>query len=163
MGSSEQGPAGPFIVGPEKYDRSNVDPPEFRVVIEPGRFYAVEVTKDPGLFTAERTAQRTAATFYGSWQDGLLAAAAAGAVPARTTYRLPPEPWRQLRLAERLYYRVITSSSADGWTDVEASVPSANWQAAPSLALFGRFEEVEKPAFRSEELRWRQEPKPDDA
>jgi hypothetical protein len=147
----------PTISGPQTYDRAAVDPPAFRVSGAQGRFYAVEVGTDASLFEASREALRTPANFYASWSAGSLLPVGGGA----TIYQLPAQAWRSLRMADRLYYRVLTSAAADGWTDVRASLRVQDWAQAPWVELRGRFENVEPRRVRPEELHWRTEPPAD--
>src|SRR4029079_3514027 len=94
----------PVIVGPSVCARVHA-PPTFHVDPAPNLYYMVEVTTQPELFdAASHAALRSASNFYASWSDTPLLAGA--------TYDLPPPAWTRLRLAERLWYRIGSSSSA---------------------------------------------------
>jgi hypothetical protein len=120
----------PSIRGPSSAARTG-PPPSFAVDSAPGHFYAYELATDPLLFAAgEHSGQRTAANFYASWEHQSLASA--------STFQLAASAWRQLANAERLYYRVLTSTRSDRWADVQTSSPDNVSEGVPFSQIVGR-------------------------
>ncbi len=142
-------PADPTISGPESYERGNDQPPSFAVWPGLNAYFAVELASDPALFSANAAANRNARNFFGSWQRGLINATGA------TIYVLPKDAWISLRDAERLYFRLVTSSSAAGWADVARSDGNPG-----VVALKGHFTHSASVVYRSEEDLWRSGPRP---
>jgi hypothetical protein len=120
------------ISGPETYSRGN-RAPTFHIGPGGQRYYAVEVATDPQALTG--AAPRTDQNYYGSWQEGRLERAS-----DPTTYTLPESRWAVLRMADRLYYRVLTMSSnrTDLWTDLVSSTPDDRSADAPFIQLKDR-------------------------
>ena len=120
----------PTITGPEQYIRRK-EPPTF--YLRPGKnpYFAIEVATHPTLLVKQNQAQRQADNFYGSWAvEGLLAARGA------TVYQLPSDVWQRLRKAERLYYRLVTSSApAPNWHNAIASIGEDQIDEAPWITL----------------------------
>ncbi len=119
------------IAGPERHSADDEAPTFY---VDPGRnnYYAVEVASYPDLFDRQYQAERTPDNFYASWAvEGLREA------PGVTTFTLPEDVWERLRGAGRLYYRVVTSSTATGWGNVDGSTPDRQAAEAPWIELFG--------------------------
>jgi metacaspase-1 len=126
IGAGAPSALAPHITAPESYDRGNDIPPEFMVEVGPGRNYVVEIATGAALFANPDRGQDTG--FYGSWQDS----------PRQTAerYTLPQPAWKRLRDAERLYYRVgSTTSPAPNWDGYLLSTPDADASAAPSIRI----------------------------
>lgn len=121
----------PWITGPLTHDAGG-DPPTFTLELGRNRFYAVEVTADGRLFDrAANEGRRTPTNFYVSWRDGLHEAQG-----PTTTYTLPASVWDRLRSAERLYYRLLTTSSRKSdWPDYQTSTPDDKGAEAPRIDL----------------------------
>ncbi|MFF0388230.1 S8 family serine peptidase [Kitasatospora sp. NPDC004615] len=117
------------VSGPAAVSRSG-PPPVFTLDAGPGPqlFFAVEVATAAMLFDrAGHGAERTADTFYASWQDtGFLSGG---------QYSLPDQAWQRLRAADVLYYRAWFSSSSQQWTDARATTPDSDYAGAPSVAV----------------------------
>jgi subtilisin family serine protease len=115
----------PSIVGPQQLSRS-AGPPTFQVDPGPNQYYAVEVATEAELLdSVNHTVDRTANTFYASWQDSGFFSAA--------SYTLPSAVWARLRGASQLYYRLCTTASSTGWVNTAASTPSSRAQDAPVI------------------------------
>lgn len=116
----------PAIQGPARAAPS--DPaPVFDVMPGEGRYFAVEIATEPYLFDRlDHEQERDEHNFYASWTSGLQSG---------TAYRLPVSAWTRLREADRLYYRLLTSTRPDRWADFEASTPDAEAYAAPWIQI----------------------------
>jgi hypothetical protein len=102
--------------------------PTFTVSPGSNPFYAVEVAGRPELFNLTANgSQRTADNFHGSWTSLPL--------KSSPTYQLPSDAWSRLQNCDRLYYRVLTSATANSWTSLQASLGDSNWSSAPSIAV----------------------------
>ena len=125
----------PAIEGPETYDRTQ-PAPTFLVMPGDNAFYAVEVATESKLFNrANYEAQRSPQTFFGSWQDSLQPAY------ITTTYTLPESVWAQLRQANTLYYRMMTTASdSTEWINYQASTPDQQASDASAIQLKPRLE-----------------------
>jgi hypothetical protein len=153
---SEPSTALPVIVGPEtQYGRSS-EPPSFLVSPGRNRFYGVELAGDPLLFgDATEEGRPAPAEFFASWEDGLRS------VPEgeeRVVFPVPPEAWKRLHDNQQVFYRLVTSASADAWRDVEWSYPTDSDAAPPSVAIVDRSSAprlVPRP-HRPEEALWRE-------
>jgi metacaspase-1 len=100
------------IEGPDRLARTAAAP-AFTVNPGTGRFYAVEVASSPVLFDNGHDGERAVDNFYGSWTETALMRG--------SFYPLPAPVWNQLRRANQLYYRIVSSSSAGSWTDYQVS------------------------------------------
>src|SRR5262249_19566949 len=98
----------PSITGPDAYDRGSDDPPSFDVDRGSNSYYMVEVTSDPELFG--RRADRSAENFYGSYDDPEVLAPYTS-----STYTLPQSAWEVLKANDKLFYRVVSTSSETDW------------------------------------------------
>lgn len=121
---------GPAIAGPEQYSKQ-AEAPAFCLHLGINPYFAVEVAVHLDLFKDQFHERRSHNNFYGSWiTEGLLES------DGKTVYRLPEAAWHQLRVADRLYYRVITSSTpAPTWSDVRSSIPKGQIEDAPWIRL----------------------------
>lgn len=117
------------ISGPLSHDRAS-GAPTFQVNTGRNRFYAVEVAMRADLFDQNgHGSERTSSNFYGSWSDTALMSA--------STYTLSSAAWNRFKNADRLYYRLYTSSSQTNWVDFEVSTPDSQAISAPSVQLTG--------------------------
>jgi hypothetical protein len=119
--------AAPSVRAPELWFRAE-EPPAFDVAAGPGRYYVLEVATRPELLDLERHgAERTPFNFYATWSDS----------PPLThaRYRLPERAWQQLRQADRLFYRIGTTSSPGGYDDYAVSVPDDQGSRAPAIHI----------------------------
>lgn len=149
----------PTIEGPESYDRNQALPPSFSLQTWDHSSFAVEVATRPEFFDATlRGDSWDPATFFASWDYHGRLLHSQGA----TVYSLPERAWLSLRAANRLYYRVITSSRADAWSEdsrVSTSVEVAVANDGPFIDLKGgRLERLPNSTIRAEESLWRDEP-----
>lgn len=118
----------PQLQAPVEWDRGAAAP-TIQVDLAPNAFYAVEVATDPALFEPEGEVNWTPDNFFATWMAPQLAQAA--------SYTLDADAWDRLRRADRVYFRLWTSSLADTWQDM-ASIPPADQVAqAPSTKLLG--------------------------
>ena len=120
----------PKISGPEQLARDSA-PPTFHVDPGSGRHFAVEVATEALLFEFDRASERTSENFFGSWS--ILPFASAGSYPS--VYALPGDVWELLKAAPRLYYRLWSSESVDGWLNEDTSLLDAEASAAPSIEI----------------------------
>ena len=139
----------PTIVGPDQYDRNGL-PLEFHIGATWNKYLAVEVTADWRLFDVMNHAtDRTPANWFASWRLGLIEAL------ADTTYTLPVEAWQNLRSAQYLYYRVLTSADNGAWTNFQTSTTDVDAASAPRVQLTGILTRDPLPTDRPDENGWR--------
>jgi hypothetical protein len=115
----------PSIVGPSVMARS-LQPPTFQVDTGENPFYVVEVATEPELL--KPGSQRPPDKFYGTWQDNKFFAG--------RTFTLEPMIWDQLKNADRLYYRIVTSASTVRFVEAVPSTPASQVHNAPYIMLF---------------------------
>jgi hypothetical protein len=120
----------PTIQSPDSADRAG-DPPTFTVDVNGNQYYVVEVATDSSLFA--NSGGRTDDIFYASWQDDSNNHISG----SNTTYTLPASVWSRLNAADRLYYRMISTSSASGWDNYIYSTEDSDAAQAPSLEITG--------------------------
>jgi len=123
----------PLIIGPSEHDRT-AGPPIFTIVPQENGndYFAVQVGTRAALLKQAGEGQRTEDNFYGSYEEGRLLE-----VDGISHYTLPDDTWARLRKADRLYYRVVTTSSPDGWTNERASTDDGGKEHAPSISIVG--------------------------
>lgn len=119
----------PGIVGPVTFSRQQPNVPVFRIELGAVRFFAVELATDPNLLDPSNANRRTADNYFASWDTGLNGPA------DTTTYPIPPDAWLSLRKSDALFYRVLSSTTAQSWTDVAASTPIAELRNTPRIQL----------------------------
>lgn len=121
----------PSVTGPASWPRDSEEPPSFTISTGSNRYYIFEATTRPALFDITNHRQeRTPDNFYGTWDDRN--------VPARltaTNFTLPQYAWDRLKNAERIYYRIGTTSSMTGWDNYQASTSDTQGDLAPSLSI----------------------------
>jgi hypothetical protein len=127
-----QSPTGQLSVkAPASWPRDSDDPPSFTVSTGSNRYYIFEAATLPELFDiTNHGAERTSENFYGTWNDPN--------VPSRltaTNFTLPQDTWNRLRQAERIYYRIGTTSSLTGWDNYQVSTGDTQARLAPSLTI----------------------------
>jgi hypothetical protein len=111
----------------DSIDRAG-DPPRFRVDTGDHDHFIVEVAADASLFADRPEANTT--EFYATYYDEDR--------PNRETGRsftLPEYAWQALKAADRLYYRIGTTSSDSTWDDYTLSTEDDGQ--APSFAITG--------------------------
>lgn len=113
-------------------------PPTFHVDPGAGRYFAVEVATEAGLFDYASAGDRTDANFYGSWSASPFGSA--DSYPA--VYALPGDVWDRLKEADRLYYRLWSTESATEWLNEDTSLLDSEAASAPSIDIT----EAEAPA-----------------
>ena len=120
----------PWIAGPLWLSRQ-AGPPHFQIDPEPNRFYAVEIATAPQLLdSVGHGTERSLTNFYASWND-----------PQATfrlsapSYTLPASAWAVLRQAERLYYRVGSTSNPPGWDNYITSTADDEATSAPCTVI----------------------------
>jgi hypothetical protein len=142
----------PTIIGPDQYDRNGL-PLEFHLGATWNKYLAVEVAGDSQLFDAVNHAtDRTPANWFASWTQGLIEAL------ADTTYTLPLDAWQNLRTAQYLYYRVLTSADKGAWTNFQTSTTDADAASAPRVQLTGILTRDPFPTDRPDTSGWHQAP-----
>lgn len=101
----------PSITTHKEHSRE-AGPPQFTVIPGENAYFAIEVATRLRLFDPAAVDERKESNFYASYQrEGLQRA------DGPTIYVLPEDVWESLRSAERLYYRVLmTSSDRDDWS-----------------------------------------------
>src|SRR5262249_19012055 len=92
----------PTVTAPASVLRSG-PAPALQVNPRPNSFYAVELATVPELLAASRSADRTPSNFFATWQTSSLLSA--------PLFQLPAAAWNALKPANRVYFRVVTSSS----------------------------------------------------
>jgi hypothetical protein len=145
-------PPRPTIIGPATYDRGQSDGPQFQVDALGQPFCGVELAQEPYLFASDSRGLRTDRVYYASWSDQGMRPASGDAV----VFLLPEYVWNLFRLGDRIYYRVVTSSSGNGWENIQWSTPRNAIADAPYVALTGRPEKGDFSRFRPEEKLWRE-------
>jgi hypothetical protein len=123
----EAGWPAPTIAGPANFARSEQSGPTFS--IDAGPYFAVEVCTDSTLFAG---GTRTPSNFFASWEGPDTRPLLQG-----SSYTLPAAAWGRLRQASSLYYRVLSTSSANGWDDFRMSVTQENAAKAPFIGIVG--------------------------
>lgn len=119
-------PAGrPTISGPSEVSRSDWAP-SFTVDTGANPLWAVEVATGWQLFDGSHDADRTADTFFASWEASPLLEG--------SSYDLPDDAWQRLRAADRLYYRVHSATDSS-WTDWQVSTPDDEAADAPWIEV----------------------------
>lgn len=131
----------PAINGPERYQISEI-PPTFFIQSGANQFYAIEVTTHPELFLSENEQERTVESFFRSSDEiGLQEMPNSDS----TTYSLPETIWDSLQNTERLYYRLVTSSTpGPDLTDVDFSISDVEIDQAPWIDLFGHRQQLRR-------------------
>jgi metacaspase-1 len=119
------GPA-PAVRGPDTYAPGD-PPPSFTVNPGVGRWFVFEITSDGSLFDPDNAWQRTADSFYASWQDGDRYQG--------SSYTLPGASWDRLKQHSTLVYRIGTTTSQTGWPDYQVSTAASSWWDAPSMSI----------------------------
>jgi len=116
---------GPSVKGPASWPRNSATPPQL-VASTTAPYYIVEVSSDPSLFAQDGA--RTEDNFYATWQD---------AVDRLTTpdFTIPAPAWSHLRIADRLYYRIGTTTSASGWENYQVSTADDAAMTAPFISV----------------------------
>jgi hypothetical protein len=117
----------PRVSGPPAVPRTGRGP-TFEVDPSPNEFYAIEVASAPALLaSSNRRGGGAAEGFHASWLDGPLHPAG--------TYVLPTVTWMRLRGADRLHYRVWTSSKPTEWADTAVTISDDELDRTPSVAI----------------------------
>ncbi|MDH3552335.1 MAG: S8 family serine peptidase, partial [Gammaproteobacteria bacterium] len=125
---------GPTITGPGTYSRSSTKPPCFTVDASPHTHYAVEVCTDWQLLGPQDSRPaRTPTNFFASWRTGTDRPAFA----TGSQFVLPDDAWERLRWADRLYFRVCSSSSSERWEGTRFSIRASEARQAPSITVTG--------------------------
>jgi hypothetical protein len=125
-GTSPAGGAGPTVTGPARVSRQDAAP-TFDVDSGANPYFVFEITSDPDLFNS---GGRTTDNFYASWDDDNASARLTG-----SRYTLPDSAWESLKAADRLYYRIGSTSSANSWADYQVSVADDRGSEAPSFMV----------------------------
>ncbi len=125
-GSTTPSPSGPSVRAPASLPRSGA-PPIFQVSPGTNGYYALEVATRWQLLGEDFADERNSTTYFASWERSPLLAV--------SSYALPGEVWQAMRAADRLVYRIHTSSSATEWTDYEVSAPAD--ASVPAIELTG--------------------------
>ena len=128
QGATQQ--TAPTIAGPSSIQRGG-QPPTFQVTTGSNRYYAVELAADPALFGDSNS--RQSSNFYASWNDS-----AAQARMTDPSYTLSAAAWTALSPNDKLYYRVLSTSSSDpqSWENYMVSVTDGDAAAAaPSFSV----------------------------
>lgn len=117
----------PAIFGPATAERVG-SPPAFDVDPSPNAFYGIELAIRRELFdSAAHTEERFPDAWYGSWEDSPFFSS--------SVYIAPVEVWERLNHADRVYYRLWTTSSATEWQDIGASFLDEEAALAPFVEI----------------------------
>jgi metacaspase-1 len=117
----------PSVTGPDSLSRGD-DPPEFHVDTGSNPYYIFEAATEGSLF-ANYDAQ-TSSNFFATWADP--------GSPSRLedeSYTIPHHAWDALKPADRIYYRVGTTSSLTTWDDYQVSTPDDEGASAPYIQV----------------------------
>jgi metacaspase-1 len=128
-GSGTAGAGSPAVSGPAQCSRSD-QAPSFDVTPGANQYYVFEMASDSSLFPPGASDQRSYNTWYASYEDS--------DAPGRYTgssYSLPDKAWEALKGSERLYYRIGTTSTADGWDNYVPSTYDDEAANAPSIEI----------------------------
>lgn len=119
----------PSVEGPNEHNR-NASPPVFRVNKGSNPYYYLEITSDYNLFSNRD--RRNSSNFYATWKDSDVSSRL-----TQRTFQLPEDAWNRLKSADKLYYRVGTTSSSDVnlWENFMLSTYDDNAQNAPSIRI----------------------------
>jgi hypothetical protein len=119
-----------MVQGPASLDRDG-PPPRFEFT-GAMRYHVLEITTESELFDAAiHGGERNADNFYTSWDDP-----AVGRFDT-PVFTLPNGAWDRLRMADRLFYRAGSASTADDFDDYIVSTPDQRSVQAPFIALTG--------------------------
>jgi hypothetical protein len=119
-------PARPSVSVPAQLSRTDAAP-TFAVVTGANQFYEFEMTSQPELFdSSAHSADQTSSNFWASW-------ATATSHTSSPSFQLPDAAWQALNGNDRLYYRIITSSSSTTWANVAASSGPGDDVSTPRL------------------------------
>lgn len=122
--SSGTAQSNPSMSASSPYNRQN-NAPVFQVNKGSNPYYYVELSTDNSLFTYGNT-NRNANNWFATWGDRFTA----------STYQIPDAVWNKFKSADRIYYRIgSTSSPVGGWNDLKVSFLNDNYAAAPYIAL----------------------------
>lgn len=130
---SDKGMASPSVKGPASVSRTGPTP-SFQVSAG-NKYYVFEITNDASLFdTQQNSGKRTQRNFYGSWSDD-----GNKHIPGtQQTYVLPASVWSNLKDADTLYFRIVSTSSQSNWDNYKYSTYDNEVQNAPHLSITGQ-------------------------
>jgi hypothetical protein len=120
----------PTVSGPSTLDREADDAPTFNVDRAGAPYYIFEITSDYSLFPTSEG--RNDSNFYGSYAD-----AGVSSRLTTSTFKLPDSTWQLLKVADKLYYRVGTTTSATEWDNYVTSTADDQASSAPSISISG--------------------------
>ncbi|UBV44109.1 caspase family protein (plasmid) [Deinococcus taeanensis] len=130
---SPQTSATPSVVGPVSARRGD-PPPTFTVTKPADAYFVFEISARPELFDiANQAASRTSGNFYASWADPFFSER-----PHGSSFQLPAAAWAALQPNDRLYYRVITTTSATGWDGIAWSTPDHLGSTSPTMQVLAQ-------------------------
>jgi hypothetical protein len=118
----------PTVTGPASLSRDTDSAPSFNANTAGAPYYIFEMTTDTSLFS--NLDARSATNFYGSYNDSSVPNRLTGA-----TFTLPDSAWQSLKSADKLYYRIGTTTSQSGWDNYVASTPDDQAATAPSISI----------------------------
>ncbi|MEI9947374.1 MAG: caspase family protein [Chitinophagaceae bacterium] len=117
-------PDRPSMSASPTYNRQG-SAPVFQINKGSNPYYYVELATDKNLFTYNNTA-RNSNNWFATWGNRFTAA----------TYQIPDSVWNAMKNAERIYYRIgTTSSQAPGWNDLKVSFFDSENTNAPYITL----------------------------
>ncbi|GAA4440108.1 hypothetical protein GCM10023091_23240 [Ravibacter arvi] len=115
----------PSMSATTPYNRTNTTPPTFQVNKGANPYYYVELSTDPSYFVYGNT-QRNNSNWYATWAERLSA----------PTWQMPGSAWNQLKNAQRIFYRVgSTSNGGNGWDNLLVSFYDSDVNNAPFIEL----------------------------
>jgi metacaspase-1 len=120
----------PTVSGPSTLDRETDDAPTFNVDRAGAPYYIFEIASDYSLFPSSEG--RNDSNFYGSYAD-----AGVSSRLTTSTFKLPDSTWQLLKAADKLYYRVGTTTSATDWDNYVTSTADDQASSAPSISISG--------------------------
>ena len=138
----------PTIEGPSRLDRAG-SPPSFHIVSKNNRCFAVEVAIDPRLLDVRNSTQRSPENFYGAWGDPLVGLRQVG-TESQAVFELPLYAWKQLRRAQSLYFRVLTTADlSKKWSNYMPSLTDQMCFDAPRIKIVDQVVEHTDPTSMS--------------
>lgn len=119
----------PSVVGPVSWPTNN-EPPEFSINRGGNPYFYFEITSDYRLFDyAIKNAEGNKNNFWASWENNINNRLTGD------TFRLPQNVWNDLKQNSKLYYKIGTTSSLEGWQNHKVSIQSSEHRNAPYIQL----------------------------
>lgn len=121
----------PSISGPPVVARSGPRP-TFQIDPSPNRFYAVELATRWQLFDGVQHGNERA-------DENFFASGTGASLDDASTFQVPPDVWRRLGAANRLFFRLRTSKGATQLIDEHTTTPDTAAAQAPFVQIVSLF------------------------